>query len=152
MRRVYQITGAVFLLVAAFLGYHAVGLRYNTPLGPGPGFFPVWLSLLLGLLGIGVLLRASLARPEPLPEDFIAPRSGYARMAAVLVALLAVPLVMPVLGFRLTMLGFYLALLSVLGRRHPVETAILSLLGSFGVYHVFVELLSQPLPLGSLGF
>jgi len=152
MRRVHQITGVVFLLVAAFLGHHAVGLRYYTPLGPGPGFFPVWLSLLLGLLAIGVLLRASFAPPMPLPEEFIAPRSGYARMTAVLVALFAVPFVMPALGFRLTMLGFYLALLSVLGRRHPVETVILSLLGSFGVYHAFVELLSQPLPVGSLGF
>lgn len=151
MRRTYQITGLVFLLLAAFLGYHAWRLSYYTPLGPGPGFFPLWISILLALLAAFVFLQATFRQPAALPGDFFAPASGYRRIAAILIALFAVANLMPTLGFRLTMLAFYLALLSLLGRRHPLETLILALIGSFGTFYVFVELLSQPLPIGIFG-
>lgn len=151
MRRTHQVSGLLFLLVAAFLGYHAWGLSYYTSLGPGPGFFPVWLCILLALLGAIVFLQATVREPVSLPEDFFAPASGYGRIAAVLIALFAVANVMPTLGFRLTMLVFYVGLLSALGRRHPVETLIFAFLGSFGTFYVFVEFLSQPLPVGIFG-
>jgi putative tricarboxylic transport membrane protein len=151
MRRVYVITGLSFLLLAAFLGYHAFALRYYTPLGPGPGFFPLWLCGLLGLLALVVIAQAVFARPEALPDDFFASKAGYRRIATVLVGLLAVALLMPTLGFRLTMFAFYIALLTLLGRRHPLETLALSLVGSFGVFYLFTEFLSQPLPVGKFG-
>jgi putative tricarboxylic transport membrane protein len=151
MRRVYVVTGITFLLLAAFLGYHASALRYYTPLGPGPGFFPMWLCGLLGLLALVVIAQAVFAKSEPLPDDFFASRSGYRRIATVLIGLLAVAILMPTFGFRLTMLAFFLALLSLLGRRHPLETLLLALAGSFGVFYLFVEFLSQPLPVGIFG-
>lgn len=151
MRCVYQITGLVFLLLASFLGYHAFALRYYTPLGPGPGFFPLWLCGLLGLLALVVIFQATFAQSDPLPEDFFPLASGYKRIVAVVAGLVAVALLMPILGFRLTMLGFYLALLTLLGRRHAVETVILALVGSFGTFYLFVEYLSQPLPVGIFG-
>ncbi len=151
MRRSYQITGLVFLLLAAFLGYRAWGLSYYTPLGPGPGFFPLWICILLAVLAAFVFLQATFRQPSALPEGFFASASAYRRIAAVLVALLAVATLMPTLGFRLTMLAFYLVLLSLLGRRNPLETLILALIGSFGVFHLFVEYLSLPLPVGMFG-
>ena len=151
MRRSNQITGLVFLLLSAFLGYHAWRLSYYTPLGPGPGFFPLWICILLALLAAFVFLRATFRESNALPEGFFAPASGYRRIAAVVIALSAVAILMPTLGFRLTMLGFYLALLSLLGRRHPLETLILALIGSFGVFYLFVEFLSHPLPVGVFG-
>ena len=152
MRRSYQATGAAFLLLAAFLGYHAWRLSYYTPLGPGPGFFPLWICALLGLLAAFVFLDATFRQPHALPEGFFAPASGYRRIVSVLIALFAVAGLMPTLGFRVTMLAFFLALLSLLGRRHPLETLILALIGSFGTFHLFVEFLSLPLPVGVVGF
>lgn len=151
MRRSYQLTGLVFLLLAAFLGYHAWGLSYYTPLGPGPGFFPLWICILLALLASVVFLHATFRQPHALPEGFFATASGYRRIAAILIALFAVAALLPTLGFRLTMLVFYLALLSLLDRRHPLETVILALIGSFGAFHLFVEFLSHPLPVGVFG-
>jgi putative tricarboxylic transport membrane protein len=79
-------------------------------------------------------------------------RAGGLRIAAVLVALCAPILVLDVLGFRLTMLAFMGAVLTVLGYRGVVVTALIAVGGSFGVYHLFVEWLGVPLPLGRLGF
>jgi putative tricarboxylic transport membrane protein len=150
MQRAYQVTGIVFLLIALFLGYHAVGLRYYTSLGPGPGFFPVWLCVLLGLLAAAFVVQAWFATPEPLPEGFFASRTGYFRILVVLIGLFTIPAVISTLGFRLTMLAFYLVLLTFLGRRNPIEIIVLAIAGSFGAFKVF-ELLSQPLPVGMFG-
>ena len=150
VQRAHQITGVVFLLIAAFLGYHAVKLRYYTPLGPGPGFFPIWLCAILGLLAVTLFFQARLATPEPLPEGFFASRAGYFRILVVLAGLFAIPVLMPTFGFRLTMLVFYLALLVFLGRRNPIEIILLALAGSFGTFYVF-QLLAQPLPVGMFG-
>ena len=58
MRRFYQITGAALLLLAVFVALESLKLKYYTNQGPGPGFFPFWLSLLLGALAIIILLQA----------------------------------------------------------------------------------------------
>ena len=87
MRRSYLISGAVLLLLAVFIAVEALKLRYYTSLGPGPGFFPFWLSLVLAGLAIGMLLQATLGQAEPMPPDFFASRTGYLRMGAVVLAM-----------------------------------------------------------------
>ncbi len=152
MKRPYQITSVVLMLVAVFLARESLRLRYYTPLGPGPGFFPLWLSILLAALGAAMFWRATFGRPETMPADFYADRSGYLRIGALVAALVGVIVLMEPLGFRLVMLGFYLFLLTVLGRQHPLLTGIIALAGSFGVYLVFVKWLATPLPIGLFGF
>jgi hypothetical protein len=55
------------------------------------------------------------------------------------------------IGFCLVMLGFYLFLLSALGRQHLVVTGLIALAGSAGVYYVFVHWLKVALPIGLFG-
>lgn len=151
MRRSYQITGAVLLLLAAFVAVESLKLRYYTSLGPGPGFFSFWLALLLGGLAVGVLLQATVGQAEPMPSNFFASRTGYLRMGAVVLALVATTAVLEPLGFRLTMLAVYLFLLCALGRRGLIVTVLVAVAGSFGVYHLFVRWLNVPLPIGVFG-
>jgi putative tricarboxylic transport membrane protein len=149
--RPYQITSAVLILAAAFLARESLRLRYYTSLGPGPGFFPLWLSVLMGILGAAMFWRATFGTPEAMPADFIADRRGCIRVAAVVGMLVAVIVLIEPLGFRLAMLGFYLFILTALGRQHWLLTGIIALAGSFGVYYVFVHWLAVPLPIGFLG-
>src|SRR5262245_10512000 len=100
MRRVNQCIGVVFLLASAFLAWNASGLGYYSRLGPGPGFFPVWLCGLLAALSIAVFVQASVVPSERLPGDFFTTRANYLRIAAVLAALLAIAVVMRPLGYR----------------------------------------------------
>jgi putative tricarboxylic transport membrane protein len=151
MKRPYQIAAAVILLAAAFLARESIRLRYYTSLGPGPGFFPLWLSIVMGVLGGAMFWRATFGATEPMPADFYADRRGYLRIAAVVGGLIAVIVLMEPIGFRLTMLGFYVAMLAALGRQHWLATGAIALAGSFGVYHIFVHWLAVPLPIGFLG-
>jgi hypothetical protein len=151
VKRPYQITSVVLLGISLFVALQSVKLRYYTPLGPGPGFFPLWLSMLLALLGAMMFWQATFGKSEAMPEDFFADRRGYLRVGAVVAALVGVIVLLQRLGFCLVMLGFYLFLLAFLGRQHPVVTAIIALVGSFGVYYVFVHWLAVPLPSGLFG-
>ena len=96
--------------------------------------------------------QATFGRPEAIPTDFYADWRGYLRIGAVLTALLATIVLIEPLGFCLTMLMFYLFVLPVLGRQHPLVTGIIALAGSFGMYYVFVHWLATPLPIGLFGF
>jgi putative tricarboxylic transport membrane protein len=151
MRTPYQIAGGVLLALAGFVAFESLKLRYYTPLGPGPGFFPFWLALVLAGLAIGILLQATLGRAEAMPEDFFASRTGYWKMGAVILALVATTVFLERLGFCLTMLAVYLFLLRALGRQGLIVTALVALAGSFGVHYLFVHWLQVPLPTGILG-
>jgi hypothetical protein len=152
MKRWYQIASVVSMLVAAFLARESLRLRYYTPLGPGPGFFPLWLSILLAILAVAMFWQATFGKPEAMPADFYADRKGYLRIGAVVAALVGVIVLIEPLGFRLVMLAFYLFLLAALGRQHPLVTGTIALAGSFGVYYVFAHWLAIPLPIGLFGF
>jgi putative tricarboxylic transport membrane protein len=80
MKRSYQITGTALLLLAAFIAWEALKLKFYTHLGPGPGFFSLWLSLILGVLAVLMILKATFRPPEPMPEDFFPNRAGFFKM------------------------------------------------------------------------
>lgn len=152
MSRVYQIASLVFLLGAAFVGiYSWMDLQFYTRLGPGPGFFPFWLSVIFGILSVVMFCQATFRRPEPMPEDFYPSGTGYLRIGAIILTLVGTALLLEPLGFRLTMLLFYLFLLFVLGKQNVVVTMLVALTGSIGIFYVFVKLLKIPLPVGMLG-
>jgi putative tricarboxylic transport membrane protein len=150
-RRAYQLSGLAALLVAVFLGYQAAGLTYYTRIGPGPGFFPRWLCGVLALLALVVIVRATWSKDAAAPID-VPDRHAALRIIAVVAALIAVAAVTTTLGFRLTMMAFYLAVIAVLGRWRWLETPALAVLGSFVAFYVFVEWLKLPLPVGIFGF
>lgn len=152
MKRWYQIASAAMMLIAALLIWQALNLRYYTPLGPGPGFFPFWLSIVLAILSAVMIWQATFGRPEAIPPGFYPDHRGYFRICAVLGALIGMIILMKALGFVLSMLLFYVFLLRALGHQSLLMTAIIAVAGSFGVYYIFANVLGVPLPIGILGF
>ncbi len=152
MKRPYQVTAVVILFLAAFVARESLELKFYTTIGPGPGFFPLLVSILVGFLGAAMLFHASFRVSDPMPADFIAPPAGYLRVGAILVAVIAVIILMKPLGFRLTMTAFLAFLLLAFGHHHPLTTAAVALVGGFGMYQLFAEWLTIPLPLGMFGF
>jgi putative tricarboxylic transport membrane protein len=151
VKRPYQITAVICALFAAFVAYESLDMELYFVRGPGPGFFPWWLSLVFGFLAVLMFYYATFRPVDPMPEDFFPTRSGYLRMAAIIGSLAGTLVLFEPLGFRLTTFLFFLFLLSVLGRHGLVLTTVFSLAGSFGVYEVFVRFLDIPLPIGFLG-
>ncbi len=151
MKRPYQITGVVLILLAVFVYREAVDLKYYQRTGPGPGFFPTWDSILIGLLGIIMFVQATFKNRDPLPRGFFPTRAGYLRVGAIVLGVGASALLLNPLGYPFTMLAFLLFMLFALGRQNPLVAITVALLGSFGVYYAFVNWLNVPLPPGILG-
>jgi putative tricarboxylic transport membrane protein len=152
MNRAYQIAGAVFLLLAAFIARESLALKFYTSNGPGPGFFPFWLSVALGLLAVLMILKATFRAPEPMPEGFFASRAGYLRVGAIVLAFAVTAALLEIVGFPLTMLVTILFLLFALGRPSLIVTLLVSAAGSFGCFYLFDRWLKVPLPTGFFGF
>jgi len=150
LKRPYQITVIVLMGVAGYVLHGALQMRYYTSLGPGPGFFPLWLALLLGGLALAMGYQATFRASDPMAEDFLASPKGYARDGAVIVALVWTIVGMERLGFIVTMSVFFFFLLSTLGRQRLYVTVLITIAGGVGTHYVFYELLDIPLPGGIL--
>jgi putative tricarboxylic transport membrane protein len=150
MKRPYQITAVVIMLFAAYIVWTSLNLRYYTSLGPGPGFFPFWISSIIGVLGAIMFIQATRST-EPMPADFFASKVGYLRMLAITVGLVAVVVLTETVGFRLMMLVFLLFMFFALGRVNPVTAVVVAAATSFGLYYMIVQLLRIPLPIGMFG-
>jgi len=152
MKRGWQIASLAFLAVSAVWMLEALTFPLKDPLGPGPGFFPFWLSLLGGGLSLALLVQVSRGGAAVAPTaSVLPPRSEALRVVRVLAGLLGATLLLDPLGFRLTLLLFNAYLLVALGVRTWWLVGVFALAGSFGVFHVFYHWLKVPLPVGVLG-
>lgn len=151
MRLAWQVTGVALLLVAAVVAREGVELRYWTPLGPGAGFFPLWLAGLLAVLALGLIAQARFGTPVAAEGAEPLTLPAALRVGGVVAALAAVAAVIETLGFRLTMLPFLFGLLVLLGGQRPLPALGLALLGAFGTHALFGRLLGVPLPAGPFG-
>jgi putative tricarboxylic transport membrane protein len=151
MRRVHQVAALTILALGAFLLQGALDLHYFTSIGPGPGFFPVWLAAILCLLAALMFLGATFGKTETAPADLFPSRSGVLRVGAVIAALAGAALLLDRIGFSPTMLLMNLFVLLALGRHRLSTVLIVSIVGSFGIGYVFTEWLDVPLPAGELG-
>lgn len=66
--------GFIFILLGLFIGSMSLGLGYSSEYGPGPGFMPFWLAVILIVFSLLMMISAfkSLrAGNEPIPEDLL---------------------------------------------------------------------------------
>jgi putative tricarboxylic transport membrane protein len=152
MTRVHQAASLIIIAFCSWVGFTSVKMTYYTSIGPGPGFFPFWLALIMGVLSAVWFLQLWL---RPLPgsaADFLPGKAGSIRVAALVISALLFGLALEKVGFSLSMFAFLLFLLIALGRQSLTVTLSVSLIGSFGVYYLFSHYLKVPLPASSVGF
>ena len=53
MKKADQWSGLVLLILAGFICSGSIFLPYGNIHNPGPGFFPLWLGIILGAMAIG---------------------------------------------------------------------------------------------------
>jgi len=151
VKRSWQVASVALLAVFAFFAFESLRLSLADALGPGPGFFPFWLSMIGGVLA--AILLAQLQRGTAgVDEGSLAfERAGARNVLLVLAGLIAATALLELAGFRVAMLLAIAYVLLVLGARNWVAIAVFALAGSFGVFHVFSSLLKVPLPVGIFG-
>lgn len=136
------VLSAILVSLSAAMGGHAlVTMNVGTPANMGPGFFPVMLASLLGVLSIGVAF---------LPRELEAEALSVAPLRA-LIIILACPMIF---GFAIEPFGLVIAVflvifVSCLASRITtlVQAVLLSAAFTAFCVGVFHFLLHMPIPL-----
>ncbi len=115
--------------------------------GPGGGFLPFATGAIIVLCGLSLLFFSSGATSPNWPAA-----SVWARMAAIVVGLAAIAIVMPYLGFVLTVIPVMLVLMQAMERQSWITAVTVSVVSTIIVYFLFTRVLGTALPRGLLGF
>ena len=143
-----DLTSALFwLAIAIFFSIEAlIHLKLGTLHQPGPGFFPFWAGVVLGLLSL-ILLFKSLKNRERLSLSGL--KSSKFLLATG--AILAYLLLLETLGF-VTITFLFLFLLLRLEYKGWTFSAVSALAGAVASYAIFQLWLKTQLPAGPFGF
>lgn len=150
MQKAEWIVAALCVLLGLGILWQAWGMEYLTSIGPGPGFFPRWLGLMLTGLSAAWLLSAVWRSGRKEDRRFFPEWQGLRRILLVVGAIIAVGVAMEFVGFQLAMFAFVVFVLTALGWRGWGLTVVLSAVMSFGVYHAFTRWLDVTLPQASI--
>ena len=154
MKNKREIAGLVFwLVIAAIVMISSWNLGLGEYKNPGPGFFPFWSALLLGVLSLSMAGKIYLQKGAvaiggrvDLWKDL-----NWGKNTIVIAALFAYCLILPTLGYLLSTMALMMVLFYVgkMKLRAVIAGAMLAVLLS---YFIFLYGLKTPLPRGIWGF
>jgi len=137
----------LMLALSAAIAFDTRSLSFWADTTPGPAFLPAWLAIAGAALFV---LRLVEARRSPTLIQW-PDRAALLRVAAILAALAAVPLVSPLLGL-VPALALFVGFLLLVVLRQPIWPSLATLAVTAGlIYAIFVGWLGVPLPRGILG-
>jgi hypothetical protein len=131
--------------------------RWQEGLGPGPGFFPFWVAVILGVASLVNLF--GVFRGAGAGEIFVTARPFGRVLAVFLPALVFValiggasigPLEVPALGIYVSSALFMIAFMIVVGRENPLKATAIGVAVPFLLFLVFEKWFLVPLPKGPL--
>ena len=120
--------------------------------GPGVGFFPFWLGVLMAILSIFLILNAWQRPATPTKKSIFPGRQAFIAIGSVLTGLAGYIVLLEVLGFLLDTVLFTAFLLGVVEREKWKMTLLIATLTSGGLYVIFQILLGVNLPKNMFGF
>lgn len=151
MRRADQITGIVMLVFSLTVAYTSWQMPQRVEFGPGMGFLPFWLAVLMAILSVLLLFDASVRKSASTGNPFPAPQA--LRNVGMVIAGLGVYIaVLDTVGFAVSTILYIVFLLAIVQKERWLKTAIISLLSTGGLYVVFQVLLDVKLPQNIFGF
>ena len=134
-------------LVLLALAVHVLWMASNMPVGslasPGPGFFPIAISALLGIVSLAMLGQALLEQKESSGVVL-----GHREIVLTTVALIALTVVFETAGAFPALGAFLLVLFKVLAKVAWWNATLLAALCTAGLWFVFSWLLGVQLPAG----
>lgn len=94
--------GLFYLVVGAFFLYYGIDYRMGEAARMGPGYFPVWLAIIMMFIGLALCIRAMWTGGKPAQIE----ARDYKVMALITAGVCA-------FGFLLNILGLYLSIVAL---------------------------------------
>jgi putative tricarboxylic transport membrane protein len=152
MKKADLITGVFLLVLAGYVIYEAWLMPPSGTFGPGSGFFPFWLGIILAVFSL-ILFVGAVVRPKD-PNDispFPARQSLFA-VTKVIGGLIIFTVLMETLGFMVNTFIFVTFLMKIVQRERWWVTLLIAAATTACLYIVFQVLLGISLPRNMFGF
>lgn len=149
MNRRDWIPSAFMLALSLFVMTQAIQMPFGAEYGPGPGFMPLTLSMLMGILSAILLFRC--LRAEEATRSLFENHAGLKKAAIVAVLYLVYILLLQVLGLLVALAVFLLILLWLVENRSIFFSVGAAVVVSLSCYFLFEVWLKVPLPIGIFG-
>lgn len=135
--------------IAFGLAIAALSPRYTLldAAGPGGGFLPLLTGGIIILCGLLLLLSPGEESSERWPGGGV-----WLRMGLIVGGLGLIAILMPTLGFVLTVIPVMMILMQAVERQSWLTVLFVSIVATLAVYYLFTRLLGTTLPRGLLGF
>jgi putative tricarboxylic transport membrane protein len=153
MKKADLITGIVLLVLSGLVIVEAWRMPDSASFGPGAGFLPFWVGVILALLA--VLLLASVWTRKVTEKDSASPfpsRKALLAITGVLGGLAAYIFLIEVLGFLVDTFLYVAFLLGFVERERWQMTVSVAFCTTVGLYVIFQVLLTIGLPKNMFGF
>jgi hypothetical protein len=153
MKKADVITGFVLLVLSGYVIRESWLMPQSATFGPGPGFLPFWLGVLLAALALILLITTW--RRRTTEKDGQSPFPGGRALLSVGLVLLGLALytlLMEWLGFLVDTFLFVSYLLRVVEKERWPMTFMTAILTTAALYAIFQLLLTITLPRNMFGF
>jgi hypothetical protein len=150
MKTYDQISSLFWLLLSISVCIESIRLGIGTLRHPDMGFMAFGVSVLLGILSLGLFLRAILKKEEAKIEPFFSGKL-WKRVLFVLIAILIYSQLMPVVGYLISTFLLMSFLFWIVKGQRWWGVLILSFLATLITYYVFSVWLKCQFPEGLFG-
>ena len=140
--------GLVVLLFGIAIVFFSSQLPYKSEYGPGPGFLPLWLGIVL--IGSAVFVLLNILRKQVKVDAFF--KTGTKQSAMMFILIFISFLLLPLLGFAVGLAFFSGLTMRVMGKHSWMACGLTAVGIAIGVHFVFGQWLHIPLPVGIVGW
>jgi len=147
--RLADLIGGVFVLILGLaVIFFSSQLTYYSEFGPGPGFLPLWIGIVITVCAVYVIF--DLLRKHGGKEEFFKPRTrlGFQIFITIIITFLLLPL----LGFAIGLAFFIGVTMRMMGKHRWVLCGLTAIVTAIGIHFIFISWLTIPLPRGLIGW
>ena len=152
MGKADRISGIFWLVFAVVVIIESYRLGLGTLHQPGPGFLFFGAAIMLGIMALGILIRAGVNKTSEESKLLNLRKLNIGKVILVLASLFLYSLLMEKLGFILTTVMLFIFLLGVVEKKKWLFTIFTSVIVTALTYGIFEIWLKSQLPKGVFGF
>jgi putative tricarboxylic transport membrane protein len=147
--RLADLIGGVFVLILGLgVVFFSSQLTYYSEFGPGPGFLPLWVGIIISACGIYVVI--ALLRKQGGKEEFFKPRARLGLQ--IFITIIITFLLLPLLGFSIGLALFIGVTMRMMGKHRWALCGLTAIVTAIGIHFIFISWLTIPLPQGLIGW
>ncbi len=147
--RLADLIGGVFVLIFGLaVVFFSSQLTYYSEFGPGPGFLPLWVGIIITACAVYVIV--DLLKKHGGPGEFFKLRTRLGLQ--IFVAIIITFLLLPVVGFAIGLALFIGVTMRMMGKHRWAQCGLTAIFTAIGIHFIFISWLTIPLPRGLIGW